>query len=66
MADIGAFLEVDFMIYGKLEPRGGGFAASLDLMDVAKRFNRRAAVVPVSADPRGAAKDAFAKLAGSW
>jgi hypothetical protein len=45
MADIGADLEVDFLIYGHLE-RG---TVKLALMDVAKRFNRRAISVPVAA-----------------
>ncbi len=44
MADIGADLEVDFMIYGRLDHG----TVKLELMDVAKRFNRRAITVPIA------------------
>jgi len=44
MADIGADLEVDFMIYGRLDHG----TVKLELMDVAKRFNRRAIAVPIA------------------
>jgi hypothetical protein len=66
LADIGAFLDVDYLIYGKLEARGDGFAVTVELLDVAHRFNRRAYFAPAVADPRVAAKDAFARLATSW
>jgi hypothetical protein len=62
MSEIGAFLDVDFMIYGKLEQRGGVLVASLDLLDVHKRFNRRAAQIRLSADPAATARDAFVQL----
>jgi hypothetical protein len=66
MAAIGAFLEVDFVIYGHLERHGAGLALRLDLMDVARRVNRRAFARDDVTDPRRAAKDGFAKLAGAW
>ena len=56
MADIGADLEVDFMIYGRLDHG----TVKLELMDVAKRFNRRA--ISVAVGPPGAL---FAKLGAS-
>jgi hypothetical protein len=56
MADIGADLEVDFMIYGRLDHG----AVSLKLMDVAKRFNRRALAAPA-----GRPGALFAKLGAS-
>ena len=57
MAEIGAYLEVDFMLYGKLE-RG---TLTLYLMDVGKRINRRALAVPVGA-PAATARSAFDQL----
>jgi len=57
MAEIGSFLDVDYLIYGKLDHG----VLSLDLLDVGKRFNRRAAHVTVS-DPASAARAAMAQL----
>jgi hypothetical protein len=57
MADIGSFLDVDYLIYGKLDHG----VLSLDLLDVTKRFNRRAAHVTVS-DPAAAAHAAMTQL----
>jgi len=69
LADIGSYLDVDFLVYGKLERAGDGYALALDLLDVHRRFNRRAEVVRVSADLRGTARGAYEKLGaatGSW
>ena len=63
IAAIGAFLDADYLLWGDLEARPGGYALRLELMDVAHRFNRRAYFAPVAA---GTAKDAFAKLVASW
>jgi DNA-binding FadR family transcriptional regulator len=62
MADIGEFLDADFMIYGKLERRGDALFASLDFLDVHARFNRRAARVRLTADRAATALDAFRQL----
>jgi hypothetical protein len=64
MSEIGAYLEVDYMLYGKLERRAEGDVLTLDLMDVAKRINRRALAVPAGGDPIAIARDAFTKLGG--
>jgi hypothetical protein len=57
MSEIGAFLDVDYLIYGKLDHG----VLLLDLLDVSKRFNRRAAHVTVS-DPATAAHAAMTQL----
>jgi len=69
LAEIGAYLNVDYMIYGHLVRRGEGWALALDLMDVARRFNRRAVVQPVTTDRAATARAAYAKLGaatGTW
>jgi hypothetical protein len=57
MAEIGSFLDVDYLIYGKLDHG----VLALDLLDVSKRFNRRAAHVTAS-DPAATARAAMAQL----
>ncbi len=57
MADIGSFLGVDFLIYGKLD-RG---VVSVDLLDVAKRYNRRTARLQLG-EPAVTARAAMTQL----
>lgn len=61
IADIGSFLDANYVLYGHLERRGAKYVLALDLLDVDARFTRRAVTIDVD-DPRTTARIAFEKL----
>jgi hypothetical protein len=63
IADIGSYLEVDYLIYGRLDPAAVGYKLSLQLMDVVERYNRRAYTMQVGSDLRDTAKAAYGQVA---
>jgi hypothetical protein len=66
LADIGSFLDVDYLLYGRLERRGEAFSVRLGLLDVARRVTRRVYARDRVTDARRTAEDGFANLAEAW
>ncbi len=63
MAEIGKDIETDVLVYGKLEKDGGGFQATITMLDVKNRVTMKRTFVMVAPGANGDAVRTIAKKA---